>query len=204
MKRITENIKTILFATTLLLITSNVFANEVRPTVKVLNAKNKVFALVIDDTKLTDVNIKIIDTEGLVLLNEKAKINNKASKSYNLSNLPSGTYEIELEDDISFRKQIVKLTFDKLEVLNEEEIKIHKPTVQKDGDYILLNALVLDKGQIEIAIFDEKGVELFSEKFEHKQTIHRQYNVANLQSNNCSVRVVVGGKDFRTDIKLNR
>jgi len=202
MKRITENIKTILFATTLLLITSNVFANEVRPTVKVLNAKNKVFALVIDDTRLTEVNFKIIDKDGLVLLNEDVKINNEISKSYNLASLPNGIYEIELEDDISFRKQVVKLTFENLEILEKEERKIFKPTVKKDGDYILLNALTLDKGQIEIAIFDKKGVELFSEKFEHKQTIHRKYNIANLNYDNYIIEVTIGRKIFRSYITL--
>ncbi len=202
MKKITENIRTILFAITLLFFTSNIFANEIRPTVKVLNAKNKVFALIIDDAKLTNINIKITDTEGFVLLNEKAKINNKVSKSYNLSTLPSGIYEIELEDDISFRKQIVKLTFDKLEVLEEKERKIYKPVVKKDGDYILLNALILGEKGVEVAIFDEKGIELFSEKFENVQTIHRKYNIADINTKNCSVRVIIGEKDFRTYINL--
>lgn len=198
MKKITENIKTTLLAITLLFLTSNVFANEIKPSVKVLNAKNKIFALIIDDTKLTNVNIKITDKEGIILLNEKAKISNKVSKSYNLSTLPSGIYEIELEDDISFRKQIVKLSFEKLEILEEEERKIYKPVIKKDGDYLLLNALVLDKKEVEVAIFDEKGIELFSEKFENTQTIHRKYNIADIKSNNCSVRVIIGKKDFRT------
>ncbi len=201
MKKITENINTILFAITLLLTTSNVFANEIKPTIKVLNAKNKVFALIIDDSKLTDVTIKIMDQEGLVLLNEKASISDKASKSYNLSNLPSGIYEIEIEDNNSFRKQIIKLTYNKLEVLKEKQRKIYKPTIQKEGDYILLNALVLDGGEVEVAIFDKEGVELFSEKFENTQTIHRQYNIAELKSTNCSVRVIIGEKEFRTYIK---
>lgn len=202
MKKITENIKTLLFAITLLLITSNVFANENKPSIKVLNAKNKEFALVINESELTDVKIRILDQEGLVLLSEKAKINNKASKSYNLSNLPSGIYEIELEDDISFRKQILKLTFDKLEVLEEKERKIYKPIIKKDGDYILLNALVLDKGDVEVTIFDEAGVELFSEKVENTQAIHRAYNIAKLQYNNCTVSVNIDEKYFSSYIKL--
>ena len=204
MKKITENFKTILFVFVLLFSKTLIFANEINPSVKIINAESKIFALILNDAKLTDVTIRILDLAGVTLLEEEITVNNKFSKSYDLSKLPRGTYEVELEDEFFYQKQLLKITSNGLEILNNEEDKIFKPTVLLKGETILLNMLVLGKENVEITILDQNREELFSEKIENTKTIHRSYNLSKLESGNYIVSVRIKGKVFRNTVYLKK
>ena len=89
---------------------SNIFANGSKPSLKIVNGEKKVLTLISNNANNTNVTIRIFDEQGIGLLRDNIAVDSKFTKSYNLSKLPKGTYEVEIEDDISFRKYIVKTT----------------------------------------------------------------------------------------------
>ena len=104
MKKMIEKFKYFYFVIALLFFASNAFANDSKPSLKIVTGKNNVFTLISNTVNNSDVTIRIFDQEGVGLLREKIEVNRKFSKSYDLSNLPEGIYEVEIEDHISFRK----------------------------------------------------------------------------------------------------
>ena len=197
----TENFKTVALAIVLLLTTSNIFASEVRPTVKIINGADKVFALIVNDTKLTQLSIKLSDVEGIVLLNEEVEVSNKVSKSYDLTSLPEGTYEVSLESAVAIQTQFLKVSKNSLEMLTEGETKIFKPTILLKNGAILFNMLSLERKEVSVAILNEDGEELFSEKIENTQAIHKSYSAAKMPKGKYTVRVETQGEVFRTALK---
>lgn len=202
MKKMTENFKNFLFVIVLLFITSNIFANDAKPSVKIISGKNNAFTLISDNAKDSDVTIRIFDDEGLSLLNEKIEINRALSKSYDLSNMPNGIYEVEIEDDISLRKYFVIKTLDTIEVMENAEEKIFKPTVSLEESLLKFNLLNLGSSEVELSLSNEIGEEIYSEKIQNTIAIHKAFDLSKLPLGEYSVEVKIDGKYFYTEVDL--
>lgn len=202
MKKMTENFHAFLLVIVLLFAASNAFANDSKPTVKILNAANKVFALVADDATSTELTIRIFDEKNEILLRDKVTINKVSSKSYNLANLPKGVYQIELEDELFIRKQLVKITKLGLEILEKEERKFFKPYVSSKEQTIFLNYLAIDNPKVEVNILNNDGVEIYSEKIENQKAIHKIFDLSKLRKGNYSVIVNSNENSFTNKVVL--
>lgn len=202
MKKMSLFFKKSIFAITLLFFTSNIFANDSRPSVKILNAKNKVFSLVTDTKKSTDLTVRIFDQENILLLNDKISINISSVKAYNLDNLPNGVYEIELEDETTIRKQLVKITALGLEILEENERKVYKPFFVVKDQNILFNYLNLGKGIVDLVIYDENGNEIFMTKYEDKLSINKSFNLSKFRSGKYTIQVKTSADTFRNTVTI--
>ncbi len=202
MKKMTENIKSFLFVIVLLFIASNIFANNSKPSLEILNSERKVVTINIDNAKNTPVTIRIFDEQGTNLLKEKFAISNQYSKAYNFSELPQGTYEVEIENHTSIRNYIVTTSSTNLTVVEIEEKEIFKPVVKSEGDYVLFNMLNLNLEDVEIAINNELGEEVYHEKIENTSAIHKSYNLSKLPSGRYSVVIRTQAKAFYAEANL--
>jgi len=198
MKKMTENLKSLLFVIVLLCTTSNIFANNSEPSLKVLNSEKRVFTLIANNAKNTSVTIRIFDNQGINLLKEEVGV----SKSYNLSQLPKGTYEVEVENQTAIRKYIVTTTENNLEIIENGAAKIYKPTVKLAGDLLALNMLNLKQKDVVLAINNELGEEIHAEKIQDSQAIHKNYNLSKLPAGRYSIIVKTQVKTFNLAINL--
>ncbi|MFK7774121.1 MAG: T9SS type A sorting domain-containing protein [Saprospiraceae bacterium] len=205
MKKMTENFKHFLFVIVLvpaLLITSNIFANDSQPSLKIVPGKNNAFTLISNNAKKSDVTIRIFDNEGLSLLREKIEVNSAFSKSYDLSNMPNGIYEVEIEDNISFRKYFVITASDTIEILENNEEKIFKPIVVLEESLLKFNLLNLGSGDVELSLNNRLGEKIYTEKIQNTIAIHKGFDLSKLPSGNYSVEVRTEGKYFSVDVNL--
>lgn len=202
MKKMTENFKNILFVIVLLCITSNIFANDSKPSLKIISGENNAFTLISNDVKNSDITIRIFDEAGLNLLNEKIEVNRTFSKSYDLSNMPNGIYEVEIEDNISFRKYFVITTSDTIEIMENVEQKVFKPIVVLEESLLKLNLLNLGSGDVELSLSNKIGEEIYTEKIENTIAIHKGFDLSKLPSGDYSVEVKTEGKYFYVEVHL--
>ena len=202
MKKMTENFKNILFVIVLLSFSSNIFANDSNPNLKIINSGKKIFKLIGGDAKSTSVTIRIFDEEGFNLLEEKVALDGRHSKSYDFSNLPKGTYEVEIEDAAAFRKYIVTTTSDNLNIVENGEEKIYKPIISLKDNFVLLNMLNLNSKDISITINNNSGEEIYAEEIQNMKTIHKSYSLTNLPSGKYLVGVKTSTKFFNVEVNL--
>ncbi len=202
MKKMTENFKNISFVIVLLCITSNIFANDSKPSLKIISGEKNAFTLISNDVKNSDITIRIFDEAGLNLLNEKIEVNRTFSKSYDLSNMPNGIYEVEIEDNISFRKYFVITTSDTIEIMENVEQKVFKPIVVLEESLLKLNLLNLGSGNVELSLSNKIGEEIYTEKIENTIAIHKGFDLSKLPSGDYSVEVKTEEKYFHVEVHL--
>ena len=202
MKKMTENFKNFLFVIVLLFISSNIFANNSKPSLKILNSEKKVVTITLDNAKSTSVTIRIFDKQGINLLREEVAISNRHSKAYNLSELPKGTYEVEIESHTLIRNYIVTTSSNNLTVIETEEKEIFKPVVKSDGKFILFNMLNLNKEDVVITINNNLGDEVYNERIENTSAIHKSFNLSKLPSGRYSVVIETQAKVFYVEANL--
>lgn len=198
----TKSLKNNLFVIVLLLVSNFVFANRSLPALEVFDAKNKTFTISTHNATLNKVSLRILDNAGAELHQEDITIVNNFKRLYNLSNLPNGTYQIELEDNQTIRKQIVIISFNDMEISSEHEVNIFKPTIKTKGKDILFNMLVLDKSDVDFVIIDEKGLEVHSEVFKDLTTIHKQFKLSKLSSGRYTIRIENKNRVIRETVNL--
>lgn len=202
MKKMIENFKSFSFVIVLLCFTLNVFANDEKPNIKIVSGKNNVFTLISNDIKKSDLTIRIFDGEGLNLHNEKVKVNKAFSKSYDLSNMPNGIYEVEIEDNISLRKYFVITTSDTIEIMENGEQKIFKPIIVLEEYLLKLNLLNLGRGDVELHLSNALGEEVYTENIQNTIAIHKGFDLSKLPSGEYSIEIRVDDKYFYDEVNL--
>jgi hypothetical protein len=202
MKKMTENFKNFLFVIVLLCFASNIFATDSKPSLRIVTSEKKIFTLIAENTKNTLLTIRIFDEQGINLFKEKVALDNNHSRSYDLSSLPKGTYEIEIEDNSSFRKYIVTSNSNDLKIKENSEGKIYKPVIKLEDNFILFNMLNLNSGDVSFAINNDAGEEIHVENIQNTQTIHKGYNLSNLPSGEYLIAVKTSNKVFTVEVNL--
>ena len=109
---------------------------------------------------------------------------------------------IEIEDDLSFRKYIVTTTSNTLEIIPNSEEKIFKPMIKLEENLVLFNMLNLKNGEIELAFNNEQGNEIYFEKIQNTTTIHKSFDLSKLPSGNYHISVKTKAKVFNLEVNL--
>lgn len=196
--------KSILLVIGMLLLTTNVFASNINSTIKIINAKRKVFALNIENIRVKDYKVQISDASKNLLLEDEISAKKRFSKVYDLSKLPEGKYEVKIEGDLYIRKQFVMLTTNILEVIGEEEVKIFKPSLKLKENRIALNMLSPKGMPVTVSILSSSGVTIFSEKIENSLAIHKYYDMSKLPSGEYTMKVNTQETSFYQDIDFKK
>ena len=146
--------------------------------------------------------IRIFDTQKVVLHKEKFSTEKNTAKPYNLAQLPNGIYEVELEDEYSFRRALIKLTSHGLELLEKEDRKTFKPFVKSEGKSIALNFLMVENDFAKVTIINSSGEEIFSNIFKNIPTLHKQFDLSKYGAGEYLVRVQTEDRVFRNVVNL--
>jgi len=196
--------KITMFVFVMLLLNTSTFANKNNSTVKIINAERKVFTINVNNIRTKDYTVQISDVYGVVLFEDEIVASKKFSKIYDLSQLPLGKYEVEIEGDIFIRKQFVKILKDKLEVVGDEEVKIYKPSILLNEDKISLNMFSNGKEPVQVSIMNLQSETLFKESIKDKVAIHKYYDIFQLPAGKYIVKIVTQGSYFYKEISLQK
>ncbi len=190
-----KNLKFVVFATAFTFLSMAAFAVDL-PDFTIKNDGQKSFVLQLDWVLTQKVQIRIIDNERNLLLSDAIKEKGPFAKKYNLSNLTTGRYTIEIEDAYSISYQPIEV-FDKHLMIDAAQLKaIYKPVIYASGNLVDLNFLQVEDAVTEVVITDEFNFPVFKETIKNNGSINKRYNVAQLLPGDYTFRVSVNDKVF--------
>lgn len=123
----------------------------------------KSFRLVLKD-EVANIQIKIKDQFGQVLYKELVENPIAYNRVFNVSPLPAGDYDLELE--FPNKHQIIPLKISnnqvKLDTLDTKEY--FKPTIRQKGTNVTVSMLNVTRDPVTILIYDKRTSELLSQQ----------------------------------------
>jgi hypothetical protein len=181
--------KTQIFVILLSIFSSAIFAAS-NPSVLVERAKT----LVINTSswKSEKVNVQIKEASGTIIMDEVVS-NLKNSRSYNLKNLPSGQYSIEVSNDLKLTIQSFEIEGNFVKTSNDITT-IYKPVVNWNDNHLDINLLTLGQ-KVALNITDAEGNTIITKKFD-TPTVHKRYDFSKLEAGTYGVNISFGGRSF--------
>ncbi|MFY0686524.1 MAG: T9SS type A sorting domain-containing protein [Cyclobacteriaceae bacterium] len=154
---------------------------------KVVTLENeKSFRVLYQGYQSEDVQVQLINEQGKVMYQEMMKNTQEFAKSYDISQLPDGAYQVEVTSGgIVYEEQfsISSWNAHNIKIIsNQQEGKIALMGQNDSGDYL------------KVYILDDQGQILFKEKLEKGQDIGKLYNVQQVDSKHISLLLYNGNE----------
>ncbi|HLO55855.1 MAG TPA: hypothetical protein VK169_16295 [Saprospiraceae bacterium] len=181
--------KTQIFVILLSIFSSAIFAGS-NPSVLVERAKTLVINT--SNWKSEKVNVQIKEASGTIIMDEVVS-NLKNSRSYNLKNLPSGSYTVEVSNDLKLTIQSFEIEGNFVKTSNDIAT-IYKPVVNWNDNQLDINLLTLG-AKVDLNITDANNNTIFVKKFD-TPTVHKRYDFSKLESGTYAVNIFFGGRSF--------
>jgi len=149
-------------------------ASEKDFSLKVKSEKGKTVSFSINEAK--NINLSIYGKNNETLFDEQINSNGFFKRTYDLNAFPEGNYILEVETDAKLAQYQIRIS-GKTAVISEKAItEIFKPVLTKGDGFIALNISKLDKSPIEVQVFDENNIELFSETFTDETNFSKRFD----------------------------
>jgi hypothetical protein len=134
--------------------------------------------------------ILLQDENGEVLLREITKKEEASfAKIINLSQLAAGNYFLRVKTSLKEVVQPFELTNSEAIIQASKQKEFFAPIIKSSGDYVDISFFNSKAGNVEIAIFDQKGELVFQEALQNVVIVQKRYNVNNLRRGDYTFRV---------------
>ncbi len=184
------------FATLLICLYATIGIAESGPSITVVDAGEKSFALYIENTESGLVQIGLKDGNGVTLLNDRVRNQASFARKYNLVNLPAGEYILFVEDGSKTTAQPITLNSDGLEIPEEKKMKIFAPAILINQNKLDFTMLCLRETSVTIKIFDETGNENYLATTLEKGSVQRRFDISSLDSGRYTIVTSLEGENF--------
>jgi len=181
--------KTQIFLILFSILSSAIFAGS-NPSILVERAKT----LVVNTSgwKSDKVNVQIKEASGTIIMDEVVS-NLKNSRSYNLKNLPSGSYTVEISNELKLTVQSFEIEGNFVKTSNDIAT-LYKPVVNWNNNHLDINLLTLG-AKVELNINDDQSNTIFEKKFD-TPTVHKRYDFSKLEAGRYTVNIYYAGRTF--------
>lgn len=149
--------------------------------------KNKSFVLDINDWKMKNIEVSILDNFNRIVYNEAISAGYNKVKKYDLAGLSAGLYTVKIEDDLKEIFYTVLVNSTSIALMSDKTIA-YKPIVVAKGDKVDINVLALNKA-VAVDLFDVEGTNLFSESQKDKGKYARRLDISTLPSGYYTLQV---------------
>ena len=142
--------------------------------------------------------MQIVDDENVVLFDET--VENSFLKTLNLENLPIGAYTLIVTTPTRIYQQPLQVKEKTVEVNTSHRKEYFLPVVRMQKNHVDVSVLNQTLGNVEVAILDENGDELFTETFRNQLKVERRYDVSNLEKGTYIVRMKTPAKTIYEEL----
>ena len=155
---------------------------------------DKSFNLIVRNiTGIAEISIR--DTKGLILFSDEMIGLNEFNRSFDLSNLPAGSYELEYSDD--FKIQTVDLSVGKTLTFTTNDKDVYfKPAVSLKNDILSVGMLTGPDNRFTISVFDKSDNLLVFKTIKGKEYNGKQFDLSQIPAGQYRVVVRNRGKAF--------
>lgn len=175
--------------------TAVVFANGVKPNVKVEKVGAKMVALQASQLGTSQTQVQLKDENGLVLHKVVLNNNEKVNKRFDLTSLPAGNYDLEVENETSFTTTPIEVTASAAFVLDADQVMIIKPVVRQNGDLLDIILPGEDSASVSVTIFDSNLKPVYRETVEGDTEL-RRYDLSKLGKGGYRIKMRAQGREF--------
>ena len=144
--------------------------------------------------------IAIKDNYGVVLYKETIQNKGNYIKGFDLTSLPEGVYNFELEKDFEIQIRPFKVSNNKIEYLNSDNYTIFKPVITKKNGYVYISQLALEN-DVKIEILNS-GSLIYSEVVENQMEIRKIFDFKDAPANDYVVIVKTKDRRFKNTVRL--
>jgi hypothetical protein len=173
------------------------------PFVKLTSKENKMITLRVGSAQSDMTNIKIKNQFGQVIYSETVENVNGILKNFDLKNLESGHYKIELENALNIEVLPITITWDSVMVAHDQFTTVHKPFFKlNENGNVDFNYLNLNAKSTKVMITNEKGNVIYKEDLGNGSDIEKRYDISSLEKGKYQFIVQSGDRNFKHSITL--
>ena len=179
----------------MVMVTAVVFANGDKPNVKVEKVGTKMVALQASQLGTSQTQVQLKDENGLVLHKVVLNNNEKVNKRFDLTSLPAGNYDLEVENETSFTTTPIEVTASAAFVLDADQVMIIKPVVRQNGDLLDIILPSEDRASVSVTIFNNDLKPVFRDTVEGSAELKR-YDLSKLGKGGYRIKMRAQGREF--------
>jgi hypothetical protein len=165
-----------------------------------ISASGKSVIVKLGDVKKEVIDVKIVDENDNVLLDEKVRNKIGFIKKYNMGLLVNGNYSLIITKTSIRTTQPFTVFNGKLMLLVSDKKDEFVPVLKYSNDKLDVNFLLENNGKIQVKLFDNEGQILLDVSYEEVTTFNKRYNLFKLKQGYYEVEVVVNGEIFTYSI----
>lgn len=196
------NVRKMVLAFTMIALPLMSFADGF-PFVKLTSKENKMITLRVGSAQSDLTEIKIKNQFGQVIYSETVENVNGILKNFDLKNLESGHYNIELENALNIEVLPITITWDSVKVAHDQFKTVYKPFLKlRENGNVDFNYLNLNAKSTTVMITDEKGKVVYKEDLGSSSDIEKRYDISSLAKGNYQFIVQSGDRNFKHNIAL--
>lgn len=170
-----KNLLKIGIAAFLVLNFSALQAKDVDFSVKVKNVNEKSVAFLIDGPQVID--LSIYGANGDLLYTQNIKTKAASTRTYNLKELPDGTYTFTLAGELKAAEYKVTIENGQAKVSDPVIEERFKPVLTKEEGVIILDLKNSPEGPVEVQILDRYNEPLYNQVFDNGLKTPKRFNV---------------------------
>ncbi len=144
----------------------------------------------------------IKDENGLLLYKELIEKSGDYSKGFDLTALPNGNYYFELDKEAEIKVIPFQVKANVVVFSKENEQKIIKPFVVKNGNMVIVSKLSLRENALKIKIYFEDSNLVLEETLENKQLLNRKYDFTSSEKGSYRMVLYSEGREFTKEFKI--
>ena len=190
-----KTLKRSLLIAMMVMATAVVFANGDKPNVKVENVGPKMVAVQASQLGSSQTQVQLKDENGLVLHKVVLNNNEKVNKRFDLTSLPAGNYDLEVENETSFTTTPIEVTASAAFVLDADQVTIIKPVVRQNGNLLDIILPSEDSASVSVTIFNNDLKPVFRDTVEGTAELKR-YDLSKLGKGGYRIKMRAQGREF--------
>lgn len=162
-------------------------SNEDLKTLSSVKASEKKVSITLREG-LGKVRLAILNADGKKLHQQFVKVKQDVMVPYDLSQLPSGEYQVVIESNIKEPSHDVAMF-----TVETKDSKTSMPLVAYgksiDDDSFRLSVIGLEEPGVQVEIFDNKGKTIYNEKINQPEGFTKVFHLSNLTNKDVSIKV---------------
>ena len=190
-----KTLKRSLLIAMMVMATAVVFANGDKPNVKVENVGPKMVAVQASQLGSSQTQVQLKDENGLVLHKVVLNNNEKVNKRFDLTSLPAGNYDLEVENETSFTTTPIEVTASAAFVLDADQVTIIKPVVRQNGNLLDIILPSEDSASVSVTIFNNDLKPVYRETVDGSTEL-RRYDLSKLGKGGYRIKMRAQGREF--------
>ena len=176
-------------------------ANEPVPSVKFITLEGKQFGFLVRFDTTSSLQVRFLDEAGHILMKD-LDTTDSYSKRFNLQDLESGKYQIEIESNDRVFRYPVKISRGDVIIKESDHSLIVKPKVTVTENTVRVRIYNLDF-PVRIRMYDAGGNKLFQNDYVEGQQINSLFNLSNLEHGHYRLKINYSNLVLEENVVVN-